>query len=278
MAGGAEASEVCALLFGARRGTLRERSLTVLALEGPGTASSGSSWAASWTVRSGARMDGGWLGPSLRAAVEGTGSSSSTLASQLLPEGCGLRSAASVEEAAVRRAAAGLPSCPVAAREASRPSRRRTSPLHSCTAWTASRRTKTAAWLRRELNSHRVSAPSSRPKQHRPKTASWKAEKAAMLSAPKSCLISWCSQGSRGRSTDGWWQNMDAQVGTAPLWRWGALLALPGRLTTNSSKLLSARTECKMDLSRRLQRGHVGLLWVQRRMQPKQKRCRHGIA
>ena len=87
---------MCALLFGARRGTLRERSLTVLALEGPGTASSGSSWAASWTVRSGARMDGGWLGPSLRAAVEGTGSSSSTLASQLLPEGCGLRSAASV--------------------------------------------------------------------------------------------------------------------------------------------------------------------------------------
>ena len=266
------------LLFGARRGALPERSLLVLALEGPGTASPGSSWAASWTLCTRARLDGGWLGPSRRAEDEGPGSSPSVFASLVLLDGCRLSSTVPVDGVAAPWTAAGLPSCPVGAWEASRPSRRCTSALHNRTAWTTSCLAKLAAWLCRELSSHTVSALSSRPYNDKPKRASWNAEKAALSSAPKSCLTSWCTQGIRGRSTAGCWRKMDTQVGIASGWLWGALLALgPSCLTTISSKLSSARTECRMDVTLPLQSGHLGLVWAQCQMQPKQNWCMHGI-
>ena len=231
MAGGAEAPESWALLFGARRGALRERSLALLVLEGPGTASPGSSWAACWPVLDGAGRDGGWLGPSLRAAVEGTGCSSSTLSSPVLLEGCGI----CAWEAAAPRAAARLPSCPVAAREASGPGTRCTSPLHAYAACRTSRCTKLAVWLRREPNSHKVSAPPFRPNKHRPEMTRRCAAAAALWSAPKSCPSSWRSQGSRGRSTAGGWREMGTAGGSCAgaAWR-GAVLALSCCPTTTS--------------------------------------------
>lgn len=242
MAGGAEASELLALLFGARRGALHEHSLPVPVLEGPGTASPGSCWAAAWPVCHGAGMDGGWLGPSLRAAVEGTGSSSSTLSSLVLLEGCGPGSGVCAGGAAAPRAAAGLPSRPAAAWEASGPGGCCTCLLHSRATCTTSRRTKLAARLCREQSSRRASAPSFRPKMRRLEMTRWSAAEAVLRSAPKSCLSSWRNQGSRGWSTAGCWRNTDAPVGTAgagtcpaaPAWGSGALPSCAGHLTTSS--------------------------------------------
>jgi len=205
------------------------------------------------------------------------------LVSSALLEGCGLGSGACSGEAAAPGTAAGLPSCPLAAWEASRPNRRRASPLHHCTARTMSRCTKLVAWLCRELSSCRVSPSSSRPKMSRPETIRRSAAEAALLSPPKNCLSSWRSQGSRGQSTAGCWRKKDAQVDNlstspeAPGWCSGALLARSGLLTTNSLKLLSACTECKIDLILRLQMGHVRLFSLHCRMQPKQNWCRHGM-
>jgi len=133
-------------------------------------------------------------------------------------------------KAAGPESAMGLPSCPLAAWEAPRPSRHCTSLMHNCTARTMSHHTKLASWLCRELSSQGVSTPSSRPKKHRPDTTRHCAAETALWSAPKSCLSSRHSQGSRGQSTAVGRQTMGAQVGTpgtcpaAHSWCWGAHL------------------------------------------------------
>ena len=58
---------------------------------------------------------------------------------------------------------------------------------------------------------------------------------------------------------------------------WTATGDAIGGLTTSSSKSSSARTECTMEFSLLLQRGHSGLLSAHRWMQGKQKRWQHGI-
>lgn len=279
----------------ARRGPLRLWSPPWPAVEGPAPASSGSSAAACWFPGAGTGLDGRWLGPRRRAAVEVPESSCALVPSELSGPAAGVPS----DAAAWLGTAAGLPSGLPAAREAPRPSRFWASPLQRCTAVAMSRCTKPAVCLPRDVRSSTVRAASFRPKKRSLEMTCCCAAEAALLSCRKSRLSSWRSHGSRGWSIAGCRRKRDAQI-----WGWrlptGSLCTGPaacGRKTwcagavpgcwaladvpaggamTSSSKLLSALTECRMERILLLQRGHRGVVSAHRWMQTKQKRWRHG--
>ena len=286
LVGGEVASGLPALLFGARRGPPGERSLPRLGVEGPGTACSGSSCCSSCSSSVGTRAEGGLPGPPRRAADELLGGSSAADLSGLL-EGAGLGAGDPLREAVGPGAAAGLPSCSSAARASSRPIRRRASPLHRSTMVSIRRRTKILVCTPRAACSSWNRVSSSRPKRCRTDRTSLCAADASQRPPPKISRSSCRSQSRTGRSraessrkrnAQMWgWRPPTGALGTSPaadgwdaagrwrLWAAGRLGARPVRWTTTdgaadgvsrcSSKLSSARTECKMDVAVLLQRG-----------------------
>ena len=163
---GEEASGLPALLFGGRRGPPGECSLPQVEVDGRAMASSGSSWGSSCSPGIGMGAEGGLPGPPRRAAAEVLGRSSALVPSGL-SEGTGPGVGDPPREAAVPGAATGLPSRPPAAWPSSRPSRRRASPPHRCTATSISWCTNVAARFWREAPSSWTRRSSSSPKRTR---------------------------------------------------------------------------------------------------------------
>ena len=308
MGGWEESWELLALLFGARRGCAGEGSLPQLGVEGPATASSGSSCGSSCSSSVGTRAEGGLPGPPRRAADELLGGSSASDLSGLL-EGAGLGAGDPLREAVGPGAAAGLPSCSSAARASSRPIRRRASPLHRSTMVSIRRRTKILVCTPRAPCSSWNRVSSSRPKRCSMDRTSlctadasqWPPLKISRSSCRSQSCTGWSrAESSRKRNAQmRGWRPPTGALGTSPaadgwdaagrwrLWAAGRLGAPPAWWTTTdgaaagvsrcSSKLSSPRTECKMDVTLLLHRGHSGLLSAHRRMQVKQKRWQHGI-
>lgn len=286
-----------ALLFGARRPLAGEHLLSRLGVEDAGPDSSGSSCGSSCSPWVGTGTERLPLGPPPRAADEVLGISSSSELSGLL-KGAGRWTGDPLWVAAGSGAASGLPSRSSAAQLSPRSIRRWASLLQRSTTMSTSWRTKLLVCGPRVARSSWHSVSSSGPKRLRLDMTSLSAD-ATSQRAPRKINRSWyLSQSTRCRNRTGCSRNSNAQV-----WGWrlptGALgtglpadgsdAARPWRLwaarwpgappvnwvmsdgaadgaMTNSSKSLSPFTECRIDVTFLLQRGHSGLSSAHRLM------------